>query len=108
MAVIYFKPHVLSYYVPIPGYEDENGDYHQGGGEWEGEIQCDAVPAGKSEEREFEDGVVRSYSYTVTLPADCRTFAIGDRVRITHIGEISREYEVKGFHRWQTLCKIWV
>ena len=56
----------------------------------------------------FEDGIVRKYSYTVYLPNNCKDFAIGDRVRISLLGEVKREFEVKGFHRWQHQCKIWV
>lgn len=108
MAVLNRKTHRLSYLVSGSGYDDENGDYHPGSSEWKGAIPCDAVPAGKAEQREFEDGVVRSYSYTVYLPSDCHTFTIGDRVKINLIGEIEREFEVKGFHRYQLQCKIWV
>lgn len=109
MSVIDFKPHTLRYLIPSLGYEDEEGDYHPGKSSWSEElIPCDAVPAGKAEEREFEDGKIKSYTYTVTLPASCRTFTIGDKVRITHLGGTEREYEVKGFQRWQHQCKIWV
>ena len=108
MAVLNFKPHRLKYLVSTPGYEDENGDYHPCDELWTGDIPCDAVPSGKAEQREFEDGVVRSYSYTVYLPNECRTFTIGDRVKISLLGGIEREFEVKGFHRYQLQCKIWV
>lgn len=109
MAVIDFKPHSLRYLVVTPGYDDDKGDYHPGETHWSEEaIPCNAVPAGKAEEREFEDGKIKSYTYTVTLPALCRTFGIGDMVRITHLGGIEREYEVKGFHRYQHQCKIWI
>lgn len=108
MSVLEFKPHRLEYLVTSPGYEDEEGNYHPGESTWEGDIECDAVPSGKSEEMTFEDGIVRKYSYTVYLPNNCKDFAIGDRVRISLLGEVKREFEVKGFHRWQHQCKIWV
>nr|DAK96502.1 MAG TPA: hypothetical protein [Caudoviricetes sp.] len=108
MAVANRNPHRLQYLVAVPGYEDENGNYHAGSSEWKGSIPCDAVPSGKAEERKFEDGVVRSYSYTVCLPSNCHTFTIGDRVKIMLLGGIEREFEVKGFHRYQLQCKIWV
>ena len=65
--------------------------------------------AGESDEREFEDGIIRKYSYEVcNIPANCRAFTIGDRVKISLLGGIEREFEVKGFHRYQLQCKIWV
>lgn len=108
MAVFNKNPHQLSYLVTTSGYEDDNGDYHEGENHWEGCMPCDAVSAGKAEEKEFEDGVVRSYSYTVYLPSDCRTFTIGDRVKLGLIGGIQKEFEVKGFHRYQLQCKMWI
>ncbi|WHX12242.1 hypothetical protein QMY64_13785 [Phocaeicola dorei] len=63
----------------------------------------------ESDEREFEDGIIRKYSYEVcNIPANCRAFTIGDRVKISLLGGIEREFEVKGFHRYQLQCKIWV
>lgn len=108
MAVLNRHPHRLQYLISTLGYEDENGDYRPGEEHWEGDIPCDVVPSGKAEEKEFEDGVVRSYSYTVYLSANCRTFTIGDRVKIKMLGGIEREFNVKGFHRYQLQCKIWV
>lgn len=108
MSVVNFKPHNLQYLVATPGYDDENGNYHEGEKHWEGNIPCDAVPNGKAEERTFEDGVVRKYSYTVYLPSNSKSFVIGDRVRIVLLGGIEREFEVKGFHRYQKQCKLWV
>ncbi len=108
MAVLKVKPDRLSFLVPGKGYEDENGDYHPGESTWEDYIHCDAVSSGKSAERTFEDGVIRSYSYEVTLPACSKDFAIGDRVKILFYGGIEREFEVKGFDRKQHQCKLWV
>lgn len=108
MAVLNPKPHRLTYLVTEPGHEDTDGDYHPGESRWEGDIPCDAVPAGKATEREFEDGVVRSYSYTVYLPSDSRTFTTGDRVKVSLLGGIERKFTVKGFHRYQHQCKLWV
>ncbi len=102
------RPHRLQYLVTTPGYDDENGDYHEGESHYVGDIPCRHVPNGKSEEREFEDGVVRTYSAIVRLDADCREFSIDDKVRLFLLGGIEREYKVKGFHRYQTSCKLWV
>ena len=54
MAVLSRNPHRLQYLVSASGYEDENGDYHSGEEHWEGEIPCDAVPAGESDERNLK------------------------------------------------------
>lgn len=102
------RPHKLQYLVTTPGYEDENGDYHEGESHYEGDIPCRHVPSGKAEEREFEDGVVRTYSAVVRLDTDCKEFSIGERVKIFLLGAIEREYESKGFHRYQTHAKLWV
>ena len=107
MAVLVMKKHRLSYLVRDNGYEDENGDYHEGSSEWRGYIPCNAVPAGKAAERTFEDGVVRAYSYTINLEAEV-DFCIGDRVKIEFLNGESREFGVKGFHRYQLQCKLWV
>jgi hypothetical protein len=97
----------LSYLSQTDGYEDGNGDYHEGTSEWRGYIPCNAVPAGKAAERTFEDGKVRAYSYTVNLNTEI-DFQIGDRVRIEFLNGKVREFGVKGFHRYQLQCKMWV
>lgn len=108
MAVLQIKPHRLSYYVEEGGYNDTNGDYHRGPSRWEGDIHCDAVPAGAGSEMQFEDGVTRKYSYTVYLPKNCRDFAIGEKVKISLYNGVVRTFDVKGFHRYQMQCKLWV
>lgn len=107
MAVLVLKKHRLSYLVKTDGYEDENGDYHEGSSEWRGYIPCNAVPAGKAAERTFEDGKVRAYSYTVNLNVDF-DLKIGDRVKIEFLNGEVRQFGVKGFHRYQLQCKLWV
>ena len=108
MAVLQFKPCRLSYLVATPGYEDDNGDYHPGEQSWEGYIKCGYAPAGQSNEIKFDDGSVSVYSYTVSLPCDCKDFAIGDRVRITMLDGQPHEFTVKSFHRYQLQCKLWI
>ena len=108
MAVLQTKPHRLSYLVQGSWYIDSNGDYHNGKETWEGNIRCDAVPAGASNEMQFDDGVTRKYSYTVYLPKNCKDFVVGERVRILLYGSTEREFDVKGFHRYQMQCKLWV
>lgn len=109
MSVLRLKPHILQYKVITEGYEDENGDYHEGREYWEGNIRCDAVPvSGKSNDIRFEDGTARKYTHEVVLDANVRDFRLGETVRIHMLGGICREFDVKGFQRWQLQCKIWV
>lgn len=109
MAVLSLKPHILEYQVIKDGYENANGDYHQGESMWKGCIECDAVPAsGKSNEIKFEDGSVKHYSYTIYLKSNVREFQLGEKVRITLYGGIKRIFTVKGFHRYQLQAKLWV
>lgn len=107
MTVLSIKPYRLQYQVTTPGYEDENGDYHPGESHWEGDVECDAVPAGKADERTFEDGSVKKYSFTIYMKPNSRKFHIGDKVRLIRFGEVY-EYEVKGFMSYQHQCKMWI
>lgn len=108
MSVIDLKPHLLSYRVISEGYEDDNGDWHEGSETWSEPIECHAVPAGRANERTFADGTTSTYSYTVgRLTPCCREFKIGEDVRLT-IDDIDRVFQVKGFHRYQLQSKIWV
>lgn len=108
MSVIDLIPHTLSYCTVSNGYEDENGDWHEGTEKWSEPISCHAVPAGKANEITFPDGTTHTYSYTVgRLDPDCREYKIGERVRLSVFG-IEREFQVKGFHRYQLQSKIWV
>lgn len=108
MAVVEFKKCRLSYLVADPGYEDENGDYHSGETRWEGDIECNVVPAGSANEIKFDDGSVKVCSYTVSLPANSRPFVIGDRVRIKMLDGNTREFEVKDFKPYQLQNKMWI
>lgn len=108
MSVIELKPHLLSYRVISEGYEDDNGDWHEGSSKWSDPVECHAVPAGSANEMTFADGTTARYSYVVgRLAHDCREFKIGEDVRIT-VGGIVREFQVKGFHRYQLQSKLWL
>lgn len=108
MAVIEFKPHLLSYLVVETGYEDDNGDYHEGSTSWSDPIECHAVPAGAANEITFADGTTDHYSYVVgRLDADCREFKIGEDVKLI-INGMERKFQVKGFHRYQLQSKLWL
>lgn len=109
MPVINPIPHLLSYLITSEGYEDDNGDWHEGeSSQWSDPIACHAVPAGSANEIVYEDGSVSTYTYTIgRLKADCREFKIGEEVKL-YVDGVERRFTVKGFHRWQHQSKIWV
>lgn len=117
--------------VTLPkGYEDSNGDWHYLGdtdlresaglalsdsmddtltltGEEADTIACYAEPAGQPSERTFADGVTRQYTFTVYLAPRCRTFRVGERVRLyRHDQEF--DLEVKGFMPYQLQPVLWL
>ncbi len=110
MAVLNLAAHTLDYKDVRNGYEDENGDWHQGNEEWvENYCRCDIVPAGKANVITIPDGSIHSYSHVIyNLPKTCRKFEYGDIIRIKFYGLEEREFKVLGFHRYQLQCKIWV
>ncbi|ROT19577.1 hypothetical protein EEL53_10050 [Muribaculaceae bacterium Isolate-114 (HZI)] len=108
MSVINLIPHSLSYLIATDGYEDDNGDWHEGRSGWSEPMKCHAVPAGRANEITFADGSTSYYSYTVgRLSPDCREFHIGEDV-LLNVDGIERRFQVKGFHRYQLQSKIWV
>lgn len=108
MSVIELKPNTLSYLITTNGYRDDNGDWHEGISKWSDPIECHAVPVGRANEITFADGTTTTCTYTVgRLNPDCREFQTGERVRLDVNGVI-REFQVKGFHRYQLQSKIWV
>ena len=108
MSVIDLVPHTLRYLKVNDGYEDENGDWHKGSEEWSEPIACHAVPAGAANIITFPDGTTATYSYAIgRLAPDCREFMIGDKILLNVLG-IERSFQVKGFHRYQLQCKLWV
>ncbi len=108
MSVIDLIPHTLRYCIVSDGYEDENGDWHEGKDEWSEPIKCHAVPSGAANEITFPDGTTCTYNYTVgRLAPDCREYIIGEKIRLNVLG-IESEFQVKGFHRYQLQSKIWL
>lgn len=108
MAVLRFRADKISKAIFSPGYNDENGDWHEGQLLWSDWFPCDAEPAGNAASRPFADGVIKAYQYTVHLNPDAPSFAIGDRVRIQrHSGDI-QEFTVLGFIPYQLKSKLWV
>lgn len=88
---------------------DENGNPYTGGEQWSEDIPCDAVPAGRANERMFDDGVKRSYSHTIYLKADCPDFFFGQTIKLKYnTSESATYHKVLGFHRYQLQAKLWV
>ena len=114
MAVLDFAAHYLGYLDSLSeGYTDrKTGDYVDGKEKWiDDYCRCDIVPAGQANQIPIPDGQVETYSYTIyNLPRSCREFKYGDRIRVKMYGSDDdvREFTVKGFHRYQMQCKIWV
>lgn len=131
-------PCYLRYKILQEGSTDSNGNPVESGEHWSEEIPCDAVVAGKANERTFEDGERRAYSYTIYLRADCPDFLLGQSIELrkrdendskvgaspnglaqpteaefgnmskANVENDSRQYQVLGFARYQLQAKIWV
>lgn len=112
MSILKMKPHMLEVLILTEEYEDENGDFHKGHEEWFGLCKCDVVPAGQANRLTTPDGVELQYSYTIYLPKKTREFRTGEKVRVIFFCEGTlqekKEFTVKGFHRYQHQCKMWV
>lgn len=108
MAVLNRNPYRLELLVQKGGYEDDNGDYHEGVEEWIATDRCDAVPSSSVNEKNFEDGVVRQFSYVVYLSKFCHEYVIGDVVRLIASDGSFKRYDVKGFHRYQKQSKMYL
>jgi hypothetical protein len=112
MPILKMKPHILEVLSIGEEYEDENGDFHKGEATWSELCNCDAVPAGQANTITLPNGVVLQYSYTIYLPKNVREFHTGEKVKVDFFGEgvleEKKEFVVKGFHRYQHQCKMWV
>ena len=109
MAVLNMSPCILCTSVTTGGYVDANGNKHPGVTTYSDYIKCDVVPAGQASQRDFGDGVLQTYSYTIYVyDKHCRDFALGEKIKFRKNGNLSGGFIVKGFHRYQHQCKIWI
>lgn len=113
MAVLDFAAHTLDYQIKGGGHKDRlTGDYITEPDTWiERYCKCDIVPNGKADTIALPDGQFEQYQYTIyNLPRNCRKFEYGDKVRVRMFDSDDdvREFSVKGFHRYQLQCKMWV
>jgi hypothetical protein len=109
MGVFNRTPCYLYTSTTTGGYVDENGNKHKGETTYERYIRCDVVPAGPAETRDFGDGITQTYSYSIWIyDLNCRYFKPGEKVKVEKNDILSKEFVVKGFHKYQTYCIMWI
>lgn len=108
MAVLRFRGDKISKAVFSPGYNDENGDWHEGQLQWSEWFPCHAEPAGNAATRPFADGVIKAYQYTVHLNNDSPAFSAGDLIRLQRRDGEIQEFTVLGFQPYQLKNKLWL
>ena len=102
-------PCTLRYKSQADATYDKGGNPVQGESSWSEEIPCDAIPAGKANERVFEDGVKRTYSHTIYLKPDCPELQYGQTIKLKYKNSSkTTHHSVLGFHRYQLQAKAWV
>lgn len=109
MAVLNMTPCYLYICQSEPSYTDENGNRHVGKEAWSRYLKCDVVPAGQANEQDFGDGKIQTYAYTIYIyDRRCKDFSLGEKIKFLKNNVLSKEFFVKGFHRYQHQCKIWI
>lgn len=109
MSLLSFRASKLYRQKKTSGYTDENGDYYPGTSQWEFCCYCDVVPAGEANKIVIPDGSMDYYSYSVyNMPVGVNKFEYGDFVKLNVLGQDEVILKVKGFHRYQLQCKLWV
>ena len=105
-----FRPHKLIVKTFTGGGLDENG-VPQPDREVTEELPCRIVPNGSSQQVRFDDGVAHNYSFSIYLNQDCRTFKVGEKVKLIGLDgvvENDKEFEVIGFFRNQLNARLCV
>ena len=109
MSLLNFRASKLYRQVRIGGDIDADGNYIPGNTEWKFCCNCNAVPAGEANKITTSDGTVDFYSYTISgLPVGIKKFEYGDFIKLEILGDEEVVLKVKGFHRYQLQCKLWV
>lgn len=109
MGVLNMTPNWLYRSSVTDAYTDENGNRHPGQTTFSKYLPCDVVPAGAANTKDFGDGIIQTYSYTIYIyERCCRHFALGEKVKFSKGSVLSGEFIVKGFHRYQTYSIMWV
>ena len=108
--MINFRPHKLQVVSSSGGGIDKDG-IPRPDTETTEEMSCRIVPNGSAQQIRFDDGTSHIYSFAVYLNHDCRTFSVGEKVRLIGLdGEIpnDKEFTVLGFFRNQLHARLWV
>lgn len=109
MSLLNFHTSKLYRQIRKESYTDEDGNYHHGVTQWKYCCDCDAVPAGEANKIAIPDGSVDYYSYIVyNIPVGVKKFEYGDFIKLITLGNEEVILKVKGFHRYQLQCKLWV
>lgn len=109
MSILDFHASKLYRQINTEGFTDENGDYHSGKVMWTFCCTCNVVPAGEANKIAIPDGSIDYYSYSVyNIPVGIKEFEYGELVKLNILGAKEVTLKVKGFHRYQLQCKLWV
>lgn len=106
-----FRPHKLQVVTFVSGGVDADGVMLPDTESVE-EMPCRIESNGSAGQVRFSDGVARNYSYSIYLNQDCRTFSVGEKVRLFGLDgealENDKQFEVIGFFRNQLNARLWV
>ena len=106
-----FRPHKLQVVTFVSGGVDQDGVMLPDTESVE-EVPCRIEPNGSASKVRFDDGVARNYSYLIYLDHDCRTFSVGEKVKLYGVDgeelENDKQFEVIGFFRNQLNARLWV
>lgn len=109
--MINFRPHKIQAITFVSGGFDADGVMLPDEERIE-EFACRIEPNGSAGRVHYEDGIARNYSYTIYLDSDCRTFKVGEKVRLFgsegESFENDKQFEVLGFFRNQLNARLWV
>lgn len=108
--IVSFRPHKISYkIISEQGYYNDEGVWIVGQDQWSELCPCRYEGNGKANSIVLQDGNSYIYSYVVFLNLDTRDFQIGEQVKLYDLNDKELSvYTVKGFHRGQLNCKLWL
>lgn len=108
MSVLNFSPDILQRIHRGEGYEDENGDYHEGKTTYCNPIRCSSKSNSKANVVKIDKGEDVTYSYEIMLPKGVKPFEYGEIVLFTPYGREPQQYKVLGYQPYQTHAKLWL
>lgn len=109
MSLLNFRASKLYRQVKKHDVYDDDGNFRPTLFEWEFCCDCNVVPVGEANKITTPDGTIDFYSYTVNgLPPGIKKFEYGEFVKLEILEDEEAILKVKGFHRYQLQCKLWV